>query len=157
MVNIRNSRLLEFENPGTHIPAKNCTLRCVGTRAGNIHSWSLKFYNHREGRCETVTDLRLHFYSSNIYSSYSRILRLQGRVGHAPCLCWTLASGVCRGGSVRQVGCDWCRAGHVTTILLSDWSGGTLPRARWSACSAAPGSGTSGTRVTPSATTASRW
>ena len=38
MVNIRNSRLLEFENPGTHIPAKNCTLRCVGTRAGNIHS-----------------------------------------------------------------------------------------------------------------------
>ena len=38
MVNIRNSRLLEFENPGTHIPAKNCTLRCVGTRAANIHS-----------------------------------------------------------------------------------------------------------------------
>ena len=38
MVNIRNSRLLEFENPGTHIPAKNCTLRCVHTRAGNIHS-----------------------------------------------------------------------------------------------------------------------
>ena len=55
-----------------------------------------------------------------------------------------------------QVSCDWCRAGHVTTVLLSDWSGGTLPRARWSACSAAPGSGTSGTRVTPSATTASR-
>ena len=43
MVNIKNSRLLEFENPGTHIPAKNCTLRCLHTLdhiyiAGNEHS-----------------------------------------------------------------------------------------------------------------------
>ena len=27
MASVRNSRLLEFENPGTHIPAKNCTVR----------------------------------------------------------------------------------------------------------------------------------
>ena len=27
MTTVRNSRLLEFENPGTHIPAKNCNIR----------------------------------------------------------------------------------------------------------------------------------
>ena len=27
MVTVKNSRLLEFENPGTHIPAKNCLTR----------------------------------------------------------------------------------------------------------------------------------
>ena len=27
MTTVRNSRLLEFENPGTHIPAKNCNMR----------------------------------------------------------------------------------------------------------------------------------
>ena len=27
MNNVRNSRLLEFESPGTHIPAKNCLVR----------------------------------------------------------------------------------------------------------------------------------
>ena len=27
MTNVGNSRLLEFENPGTHIPAKNCNMR----------------------------------------------------------------------------------------------------------------------------------
>ena len=32
-------------------------------------------------------------------------------------------------GLAAQVSCDWRRAGHVTTVLTSDWSGGgTCPR-----------------------------
>ena len=27
MANVKNSRLLEFESPGTHIPARNCLVR----------------------------------------------------------------------------------------------------------------------------------